>query len=496
MADSDDAPVLEARRLTKAYPGVVALRDFDFSLRKGEVRALLGKNGAGKSTFSEILGGTISPTSGELRIRGKPVALASPAEARRHGIETVHQDLRLFPDLSVRENIALGRGSFCGVVSKRRQSAEVSEALALLGAELDLEQTIGRLSNRDRQVVAIARALLHRPSVLILDEPTSALHLEEIDALIAVVRRLADRGVSTIYVSHRLDEIPRVADSVTVLRDGRLVDTLPIAEANPATIVEMMIGGALREGRSYASVAGSEIVLELRGVRTTKLAGLDLSLHKGEVVGLWGMPGAGRTEVLRAAYGLDPLSAGTVEVLGRTHHQMTPAIAIASGLGLSPDDRKRQGLVQAMSVEENLAMASTSAIATHGIIDKGKRRRLAALEVARLGIKIAALENSVDALSGGNQQKVVLGKWLAAGARIMLLDEPTQGIDVEAKAAIYGLIRDLAAQGVSTLIAPTEPQELALVCDRVLVMRRGRIVATTTGAEATAATVMQIAMQG
>ena len=316
---------LEASRLSKSYPGVVALSDFDLTLAPGEVRALLGKNGAGKSTFTEILSGVIQPTAGEIRIRGERVHFSSPLGARDHGIASVHQDLRLFSDLSVRENITIGRGARYGVISRRRQAAEAREALALLGAAVDLETRVRKLSSRDQQVVAIARALIHRPTVLVLDEPTSALHIREVDHLIGLVRRLAEQGVATIYISHRLDEIPRVADSVTVLRDGRLAGTVPIADASSTRIVEMMLGHALARTSRPVAVAGGQTVLSVKSLFSQKLNGIDLSLHEGEVVGLWGMPGSGRTELLRAIFGLDSFLSGRIEVRGKAYAELEPA---------------------------------------------------------------------------------------------------------------------------------------------------------------------------
>jgi ABC-type sugar transport system ATPase subunit len=495
-AASLDIPALETRKLTKSYLGVVALNGFDFSLAPGEVRALLGKNGAGKSTFSEMISGTIAPTSGEIRIAGVAAELRSPSDARDRGIATVHQDLRLFPELTVRENITLAQRARFGIVSRKRQVAEAERALGLLGVPIGLERRVKDLSNRDQQLVAIARALLHDPRVLILDEPTSALHEREIDQLIGVVRRLAGQGVSTVYVSHRLDEIPRVADSVTVVRDGELAGTLPMARASASEIVEMMLGRNLDQVERPASVAASVVALSADNLKSRKLHGISFTLREGEVLGLWGMPGAGRTELMRVLYGLNPARSGTVAVFGSRSRGGGPQASIKLGMGLSPSDRKRQGLVQSMSVAENLVMACPQRISRFGIVSALRRRRVSQTEVDRFAIKIPHLDAPAQTLSGGNQQKVVLGKWLAAGARILLLDEPTQGVDVEAKAAIYALLRALAASGVSTLIAPTELQELFLVCDRILVLRRGSIVGVLETAATTGHAVMQLAMGG
>jgi ABC-type sugar transport system ATPase subunit len=489
---------LTVRGLTKTYPGTVALKDFSFELRPGEVRALLGKNGAGKSTFVEILSGTIDPDSGSVCVGGKPARLGSPVRARAAGIATVHQELSLFPSLSVAENITLGRAATHGIISKRAKAALAREALGMVGIDLPLDDRVGGFTIRDQQLVAIARALSFDPQVLILDEPTSALSVEQVDHLIGLVGRLAAQGVAVIYVSHRLDEIPRVAHSVTVLRDGELVGTGGIEELSPARIVEMMLGRAqVQEQTRFREATGAPVALAVEEAHLDRrLQGVSLELHEGEVVGLWGMPGAGRSELLRGIFGLEPFSAGNLVVRGTKTRGSSPRGMIKRGVGFSPDDRKREGLVLGLGIDENLVMACPGRVSRRGVIARSGIRVVASEVVAQLAIKTRALGSPARSLSGGNQQKVVVGKWLAANARILLLDEPTKGVDIEAKAALYALLRQFVGSGGSVLIAPTELDELFLTCDRILVLRRGRIVGEVPTQQATPAAVMALAMGG
>jgi ABC-type sugar transport system ATPase subunit len=484
--------------LTKTYPGTTALRDFTFDLRPGEVRALLGKNGAGKSTFVEILSGTIIPDSGSVFVGGKPARLGSPVQARAAGIATVHQELGLFPSLSVAENITLGRAAVHGIVSRRDQVAMARAALGLVGVNLPVDERVGTLAIRDQQLVAIARALSFDPRVLILDEPTSALSVEQVDHLIALVTRLASQGVAVIYVSHRLDEIPRVAHSVTVLRDGQLVGTSDIASASPSQIVEMMLGRAqAREETLFRDAAAAPVALATRDVHMgRRLQGVSLELHEGEVVGLWGLPGAGRSELLRGIFGLESFTAGQVVVRGATTRGGGPRGMIRRGIGFSPDDRKREGLVLGLGIDENLVMACPGRVSRRGVIRRNGLRLVAEQVITQLAIKTPSLRRVAQSLSGGNQQKVVVGKWLAANARILLMDEPTKGVDIEAKAALYALLRQLVDTGCSVLLAPTELEELFLTCDRILVLRRGLIVGEMPTQNTTPAAVMALAMGG
>jgi ABC-type sugar transport system ATPase subunit len=497
FVDAGTTTVLDVRGLTKIYPGTVALKNLDFQLQRGEIRALLGKNGAGKSTFVEILSGTKKADAGETRICGRLVELGSPVQARQEGISTVHQEFSLFPDLSVLENITLGACARHGVISRKEQVRRATEALAQMKVEIDLDEWVGRLSSRDQQVTAIARALFYRPRVLILDEPTSALPAEAVDQLISLVRHLAAQGVSVIYVSHRLDEIPRVAHSVTVLRDGRLVDTASMKDTTPDDIVQMMLGRTMAAAQKSHSAARPVVALSVRNVsRARKLTDISFDLFEGEILGLWGAPGAGRTELLRLIFGLDRAEKGSIH-LGRTPlTNLEPSALIKHGVGFSPDDRKRDGLVLMLSVAENIALASLDKLGLAGLIGRDRMIRVAEQQVERLSIKVHSLDSPVLSLSGGNQQKVVLGRWLAANVRLLLLDEPTKGIDIEAKAALYNLLGEVTRAGMSVVIAPTELEELFLVCDRVLILRRGSLAAQLPLAETSPQEVMRLALSG
>jgi ABC-type sugar transport system ATPase subunit len=494
--DGSSTCVLRVRGLRKTYPGTIALKGLDFDLDAGEVRALLGKNGAGKSTFVEILSGTIVPDAGEVQIDGRTVMLGSPTQAREEGISTVHQDLSLFPELTARENITIGRCSRYGVISRRMQQAEADAALEQMGSVVDLNARVGRLSARDQQLTAIAKALSYRPRVLILDEPTSALPSEEVGQLIALVRRLADRGVAVIYVSHRLDEIPRVASSVTVLRNGVLVNTLDIHQTTHSHIVEMMLGKALVQGEKPQSRSKGAAALSASRISNAKLRDITFQLHRGEILGLWGAPGAGRTELLRAIYGLDPIDAGTLSFGSSDVARPSPGDLIRLGVGFSPDDRKRDGLVLSLSVAENISLACLQEVSRGGVIQSQQLEQVAKKQVEQLSIKVSSLAAPVRSLSGGNQQKVVVGKLLAAHARVLLLDEPTKGIDVEAKSGLYSLLRALAEQGDSVIIAPTEIEELFLVCDRILVLRQGKVISETSIRDANLQNIMHLALTG
>lgn len=494
---------VQALGLRKSYPGVRALQGVDFAVAPGEIRALLGKNGAGKSTLVKILSGAERPDAGTLHVGGRPVATFSPRHASTMGVATVHQELSLVPELDVAENILLGRWQRfqrAGCIDRRALRREAAEVLQEFGVDLDPAAKVRQLSIAQQQLVEIARGLSLRPRVLILDEPTSSLCASEVDLLLAAVRALAARGVAIVYVSHRMDEIQRLAHGVTVLRDGQHIGSLPIARAPTTEIVRLMTGAATVPGESAAAAppAGvGRVALAVRALHTQdKLRGVSLQLREGEIVGLAGLLGAGRTELLRAIYGLDATTQGEVEVFGQRAAPRSPRAMLGLGVGLAPEDRKREGLVLGMGIAQNLVLSSLHKVAPRGFLSQRRQTRLAQEAVTRVSIKAASLETPARSLSGGNQQKVVLGQCLVAGVRVLLLDEPTRGVDIAAKEQIYALLRTLAAQGCAVLVASSEPEELLAVCDRLLLMRDGAIAAERPVAGAQLDDILALAMGG
>jgi ABC-type sugar transport system ATPase subunit len=472
---------VEVHELTKRYPGTVALNRLNFSIRHGEVRALVGKNGAGKSTFVEILSGTIQPDTGTIWVNGQKIEISTPAIAQSVGFATVHQEFSLFPDLTVAENMLLNRRSRYGVVSHRKMVVEARAILREFDVALDPHALCHDLSIHHRQLLEIVKALSVELRILILDEPTTALQADEVAHLFDYLRRLAAEHVAIIYISHRLDEIPRIADSVTVLRDGNHAGTFQIDRDRfePDKIVQFMVGDVsfsespipVRTAREPSSSA-----LSVRGLTLgSSLRGVDLELRRREIVGLWGLDGSGRSELLRSIFGLEDAD-GTVIVNGKPVRRRRPKTMIRRGVGFLSDDRKGEGLVGGLSVAENLVLASHSRVSHFGVLSWRRIASVADRLIEHLAIKTPGRQTLVAHLSGGNQQKVVIGRWLAADAQILLLDEPTKGIDIEAKANFYGLLEDLAARGLAILMAPTEVEELFEISDRIVALRSGTVV--------------------
>ncbi len=473
---------LETSRIRKVYPGTVALDDVSIAFAAGEVSALVGKNGAGKSTIVNILSGATRPTGGEILIDGRAVRLASPADAFRRGIATVHQELSLIPELSVAENIFLGRwpkrrGLGGGWIVDWRTVEEQAERITRsMGATVDVREKAGRLSVAQQQIVEIAKAMSFQPSAVLLDEPTSALAFHETQNLFRILRSLAGQGVAIVYITHRLQELREVADHVCVLRDGRFVGRLSIADATPTALVEMMFGQVVPTHRPAGLKVGKRPVLEVRGLRRGDvLHGVDLTLREGEVLGIAGMLGSGRTELLMSIFGAEPFDAGDIFVDGRPAPSPTPERMKNAGLGLTPENRKQQGVVLPLSTRDNACLAALKRIARRGLIWKGLQRRVVNGLVRDLQIAVADVEQPIASLSGGNQQKVVVGNWLNTQPRIMLFDEPTRGIDVQAKQQIFQIIWDLSRRGISSIFVSSELEELLEVCHRILVLRRGRV---------------------
>ena len=490
-------PILSIEAVTKRYSGVVALHEASLQVERGEIRAVLGKNGAGKSTLVNVLSGAVQPDAGRILLDGTPTRIASPREALKRGIVTVHQELTIVPGLSVADNVMLGRWGRWGLAAQRDVQRQARQALDRLHSGLDPRQPAANLSIANWQTIEIARALTQDVRVLILDEPTSALPPPDADLLIANIRSLAREGVTVIYVTHRLDEIPRVADSVTVFRDGSVVGTVN-SSSSTRQLVGLMVGSARPEAaaahrRQNADPGPTQVLLRVENLRVpNRLFGIDLELRRGEVLGLAGLVGAGATEVLRAIFGLIPDATGTVSVAGRPILRRSPVRMRHEGVALAPDDRKREGLFLKLSVADNIGFGSPARISDYSVI---RPRRLAALAkdaIGRLGIVTSGLDQRVQYLSGGNQQKVVIARCLAGGIRVLLLDEPTRGVDVEAKIQIYELLRGLAADGLGVIVAPSEFDEFVYLCDRVIVLREGRIVSELTPPDITAERVMTL----
>jgi ribose transport system ATP-binding protein len=476
------ANVLSMRGIGKRFPGVVALDDVDFDVRAGEVHALMGANGAGKSTLIKILAGAYTPDAGDIAIEGRVVAIPDPHVAQQLGISPVHQELNLALPLSVAENIFLGRQPQrrTGLIDNARMHKDAAALLDELGVHIEPTAAVEHLSLAHRQMVSIARAVSADARIVILDEPTAPLSEHEASILFDIIRRLRDRGLGIVYISHRLEEVFELADRVTVLRDGRLVGTAPVGEVTLARLIAMMVGREL-DALSPAERAGSTpahaAALQVRGLsRRGVLRDCSLMVRRGEIVGLFGLVGAGRTELARAIFGADPIDSGDIWVDGQRRQIRSPRDAIKCGIGLAPEDRKFEGLLTDASVRRNIALAALPRLALRGLVRGGEERRLAERFVQRLAIKTPSVEQPVKFLSGGNQQRVVVAKWLATNPRLLILDEPTKGIDVHAKTEIHSLIVELASQGVGVLLISSELPEVMAMSDRIVVMHRGRMM--------------------
>jgi len=498
-APAEGACNLEVVGIRKEYPGATALDGVTLGFAPGEVHALIGKNGAGKSTLVKILSGAVQPTAGRILVRGERVRLASPRDAFAKGIATVYQELSLVPEMTVGENILLGRmpTTWGGVkLDRRRAYAAASEILASLRMDLDVRAKVSGLGMATQQMVEIAKAMAGEPSAVLMDEPTSALARDETESLFALIARLTARGVTVVYISHRLQELPRVAHRVSVLRDGKLIGTRAIADATPGVIAEMMFGDAMHKTPPAVALARRKPVLEVRGLRRAgRLRDIDLTLHEGEVLGLAGMVGAGRTELLRAISGADRLDGGSIRIDGREVGRPSPARMKALGLGLIPENRKEEGLVLELSTDDNVCLANLKRWARAGVIDRRRRRAAVARTVADLDIAVSDPERKVSELSGGNQQKVVIGKWLNTAPRVLLFDEPTRGIDVRAKQQVFQIIADLSRRGIASIFVSSELEELLDVCHRILVMQEGRITAEVEAADVTLAQLFALCVQ-
>ncbi|MEV6491892.1 sugar ABC transporter ATP-binding protein [Actinoplanes sp. NPDC051633] len=487
-------PVLDVRAVSKQFAGARALADVSLELHPGEVHALIGENGAGKSTLIKLVTGVYRPDGGEVRYLGEPAAFNGPREAQAAGISTIYQEINLVPMRSVAGNLYLGREPVnrLGLVDFRRMHRDARQVLLRYGITVDVRRRAGELGLGVQQMIALARAISTDARVVIMDEPTSSLEPREVDLLLDVVALLRRQNVAVLYVTHKLDEVFRICDRVTVLRDGHRVHTGPVAGTTRLRLVATMLGRDVDEVRRHGATTFTDVQRDATGPRVLQAEGLTrrpllddvhVDVHAGEVVGLAGLLGSGRTETAEAIFGAHPLDAGSVRVDGASARHWNPAAAIRSGIGMVPEDRAAEGIVGELSVRDNIVLAALPRLTTAGLLSRTRQDEIVATFVRRLRIKMSSPDQKVRELSGGNQQKVLLARMLCLSPKVLILDEPTRGIDVGAKAEIQALIDELAGLGLGVLLISSELEEIVEGADRVLVMRDGAVVGTLRGDE-------------
>ena len=494
---SDPAPLLEMRGIVKSFPGVQALRGVDLALRSGEVLALLGENGAGKSTLMKVLGGAHRADEGTLAIDGRETPFHSPHDSRRAGVAVIYQEFNLVPGLTAVENIFLGQEvTRAGFVAHKKERQRAAEIFKRLGVEIDPDAPCRRLTTAQQQLVEIAKALAFDARIIVMDEPSAALTSHEVARLFDIIRDLKSHGIGIIYISHRLDEIFTIADRVTVLRDGRNVGERPIGGITRNGMIEMMVGRELKDEFPARAVTLGAPRLEVSGLRRGRaVRDVSFSVRRGEILALTGLVGAGRTETVRLIFGADPREAGEVRLDGKVLAVRSPQDAISAGIGLLTEDRKLQGLVLGHSVRENFGLPNLTWLSRRGFVQLGRERENFGRYVDQLKIKVPHQEQRAGNLSGGNQQKVVLAKWLARNCDVLIFDEPTRGIDVGAKYEIYLLMNELAAAGKAIVMISSELPEVLGMADRILVMHEGRVTGEIADARrATQEQIMQLAV--
>jgi len=497
MSSSDPIPLLEMRGISKRYPGVVALDNVRLDVRAGEVHALMGENGAGKSTLMKILAGAEKGDSGEILMDGRPVHINTPQDAMELGINIIYQEFNLVPHLSAAENIYLGREPAAlvpGFIDFRKLYGSAQEVMDSLGVSVDVRREVSTLSVAQQQMVEIAKATSRNSRIIAMDEPSATLTDHELKNLFELISGLRDRGVGIIYISHRMEEIFGICDRVTVFRDGQYVSTKDVSDTDRDDVIRMMVGRELKESIPKRPGVPGDPVLEVRGLtRKGAFSDISFNVRAGEIVGLGGLVGAGRTEVARAIFGADPVDAGELRLNGEVVHPRSPRDAIALGIGLVPEDRKTLGLVLSMAVRENTTLANLGSLCRLGFVDRPREHLVAEEYRDSLRIRTPSVEQEARNLSGGNQQKVVLAKWLFTKSKLLIFDEPTRGIDVGAKTEIYELMNELAANGVAMIMISSELPELLGMSDRILVMHEGRLAGELSREEATQERVMQLA---
>ena len=486
-------PLVELYGIVKQFGGVQALRGVDFRLFPGEVHALVGENGAGKSTLVKVLAGIYRPDEGVMKVGGESVQLRSPAQAQALGIAVVQQEPMLFPDLDVAENVFMGRHprDRYGRVDWKRMYREVDQLLASLDVSLSSHQPVQGLSVAEQQLVEITKALSLQARVLVLDEPTAALSAHEVEELFVIVRQLRERGVAVLFVSHRLEEVFKIADRLTICRDGSHIITTSVSEITTEEIIKHMVGRELAHFFPKGEAEIGEVVLEARHLtRAGAFADVNFQLHRGEILGFAGLVGAGRTEVARVLFGIDQAESGEVWFKGKRVHIRSPQQAVDYGIAYVPEDRHQQGLVMNFSIASNISLAILQRVSRLGLIDSRREQQMAEEYSSQLRIRSSNVGQVVNALSGGNQQKVVLSKWLATNPSVLILDEPTRGIDVGAKAEVHRITSDLAAKGLAIILIASELPEVLAMADRIIVLHEGRVTGTFTRSEATQERVM------
>ncbi len=488
--------LLDMKNITRQFPGVKALDNVDFRVRPNEIHALIGENGAGKSTLVKILNGIFKQDAGEIFFAEQKVDIRNPQQAQALGISTIFQDLQLIPDISVGENILLGHEPKfkTGFIDWNTLHARAKAILVEMNSYFNTHQTVRNLSIAQKQLVMIARALSHNASLIFMDEPTATLTSHEIDNLFRVIRELKKKGKTIVFISHKLEEVFEITENITVLRDGQMVGTMETKFTNKEEVIKLMVGRSLEEEFPKRTPSIGEEMLTIKNLNTaSKLKDIDMTIRKGEVVGLFGLVGAGRTELARAIFGIDPIDSGELLLEGNSLKIRNPKDAINSGIAFATEDRKSQGLILSMSVKENMMLPNMKSISRFSFIRHGAEKAMVNRFINDMNIKTPGMDQFTVKLSGGNQQKVVLARWLASNPKVLILDEPTQGIDIGAKQEIYQWINDLVKKGLAILLISSELPEILGVCDRVLVMFRGQNVKEFGQAHATPENVMACA---
>ncbi|CAN5422316.1 sugar ABC transporter ATP-binding protein [soil metagenome] len=492
------APAIELKSITKSFPGVRCLDQVDFAVMAGEIHALLGENGAGKSSLTRVIGGAMAPDSGSINFEGDPVIWRSPRQARQAGVHVIHQELALFPDLSVAENMLIGnepRRMF-GLIDRPRMMKRAREVLARLDVAIDPAARTGNLSVADQQMVEIGKALMGELRLIVFDEPTAVISGREVESLFANMRRLKAAGVALVYISHRLEEIFQIADRVTVLKDGKYVGTRSVADIDRDTLIRMMVGRPLQDvfPKSAKRAAAAGPILSVRNFASgTKVRDVSFDLSPGEILGIAGMVGSGRTELAHALFGSSGHEAGQMLIDGKDAEPASPPLSIRRGIGFLTEDRKSEGLFLDLSVAANITAPALGAISGYGFIDRDAEKMIASEEIKTYAIAAPSAAARVINLSGGNQQKVLFSRWARIAGKVLILDEPTRGVDVGAKVEIYKIIRQLADRGIGILLISSELSEIIGMADRVLVMAEGRVTGEIPGSEASEESIMRLA---